>query len=311
MRTTSNSPRLERRQDARRRRRGLKVVALALEQQAQRLQHVGLIVGDQDPWRGAAGVRAANVRHGVGVGVEHGRKPLNPPGDGLPGGGTRPVGPPSARPARGRCRETRQSPANQPKPLLMMRQNGVCGNGPGGSGRRRCPLAVSCDPSSGQMGRVSTARGRRRRRAPPDHPGKERRRRPQLSFLWISNPLSSISCSICRLPSSSTTRPSKRWMVVGVAGVARVVGDHADRRALVVQLAQQLHHGVAVLRVEVPGGLVGQQDRRVAPEGARHGHALLLAARELAGKCLARCAMPTRASASFTRSLRSAPVMPR
>ena len=34
---------------------------------------------------------------------------------------------------------------------------------------------------------------------------------------------------------------------VRVPGEARVVRDHADRRAFAVQLAQQLHHGVAIL----------------------------------------------------------------
>src|SRR3990172_4193973 len=49
---------------------------------------------------------------------------------------------------------------------------------------------------------------------------------------------------------------------IGVARVARVVRDHADRRPFPVQLAEQLHDGFAVLGVEVPGRLVGQQDRR-------------------------------------------------
>jgi hypothetical protein len=53
---------------------------------------------------------------------------------------------------------------------------------------------------------------------------------------------------------------------LGVAGEARVVGDHADGGAVAVQLAQQPHHGLAVLRVEVAGGLVGEQDRRLADE---------------------------------------------
>ena len=73
---------------------------------------------------------------------------------------------------------------------------------------------------------------------------------------------------------------------VGVAREARVVGDHADGRARAVQLAQQLHHRVAVLRVEVAGGLVGEQDRGLAHEGAGHRHALLLTARELARQVL-------------------------
>ena len=53
-----------------------------------------------------------------------------------------------------------------------------------------------------------------------------------------------------------------------------------------VQLLEQVHHRLAVLRVEVAGGLVGEQDRRLAADGARHGDALLLAARELAGQVL-------------------------
>src|SRR5689334_4243427 len=43
----------------------------------------------------------------------------------------------------------------------------------------------------------------------------------------------------------------------GVAGEARVVGDHADRGAVLVQLLQQLHDRLRVARVEVAGGLVG------------------------------------------------------
>ena len=71
---------------------------------------------------------------------------------------------------------------------------------------------------------------------------------------------------------------------VGVTCVARVVGDHADRRAGPVKLAQQLHHRFAALRVEVAGRLVGEQDDRLARDRARHGDALLLTARELAGQ---------------------------
>ena len=73
---------------------------------------------------------------------------------------------------------------------------------------------------------------------------------------------------------------------VGVARVARVVRHHADRRAFAVQLAQQLHHRFAVLRVEVSGRLVREQDRRRAGDGAGDRDALLLTARELAGQVL-------------------------
>src|SRR5947199_1240195 len=48
-----------------------------------------------------------------------------------------------------------------------------------------------------------------------------------------------------------------------------------------MQIAQQLHDRFAVRRVEVSGRLIRQQDKRLAPERARHGHALLLTARKL------------------------------
>ena len=51
-----------------------------------------------------------------------------------------------------------------------------------------------------------------------------------------------------------------------------------------VQLLQQLHHRLAVLRVEVSGRLVGEQDGGLPGHRAGDGDALLLAARELAGQ---------------------------
>ena len=71
-----------------------------------------------------------------------------------------------------------------------------------------------------------------------------------------------------------------------VTRVARIVRHHADRRAGPVQLVQQLHHRLAALRIEVTGGLVGEQHDRFAGDGARHGDALLLAAGKLAGEVL-------------------------
>ena len=73
---------------------------------------------------------------------------------------------------------------------------------------------------------------------------------------------------------------------VGVARVARIVRDHADRRAGAVQLAQQIHHRFAAARVEVAGRLVREQDERLAGDGARDGDALLLTAGELARQVL-------------------------
>ena len=65
--------------------------------------------------------------------------------------------------------------------------------------------------------------------------------------------------------------------------VARVVRNHADGRASGVQLAQQLHHRFAVVRVEVAGRFVRQQHRRLANERTRHRDTLLLAAESCTG----------------------------
>eukprot|EP01137_Pigoraptor_chileana_P011266 Opistho-2@61855 len=61
------------------------------------------------------------------------------------------------------------------------------------------------------------------------------------------------------------------------------VGHHDQGRAFVVELPQDAHDLVAMQAVEVAGGLVGQQQGRLGDDGSRDGHALLLAARELAG----------------------------
>src|SRR6185369_4540230 len=73
---------------------------------------------------------------------------------------------------------------------------------------------------------------------------------------------------------------------VGVARITRIVRYHTNGGALLVQLAQQLHYGFAVGRIEVSGRLVGKQNQRIARYGSRHGDALLLTARELTRKVL-------------------------
>ena len=70
---------------------------------------------------------------------------------------------------------------------------------------------------------------------------------------------------------------------LGVTRKAWIVGHHADRRAALVQLAEESHDCLAVLRVEVSRRLVGEEDQRLARYGPRDGDALLLAARELRG----------------------------
>jgi len=68
---------------------------------------------------------------------------------------------------------------------------------------------------------------------------------------------------------------------VGVAGVALGVGDHHDGGALLVELGEQVHHLLAVLGVEVTGGLVGEDELGIGDHGASDGDTLLLTAREL------------------------------
>ena len=66
---------------------------------------------------------------------------------------------------------------------------------------------------------------------------------------------------------------------MGVSGRFRVVRDHKNGLAeTAVLIAQQFQHGVRVLGVEIAGGFIGQQNRRMIDNGAGDGYALLLAA---------------------------------
>lgn len=70
---------------------------------------------------------------------------------------------------------------------------------------------------------------------------------------------------------------------VGLHGDGIVVGDEDDGVALLMQLLQHPQHFAAGVRIQRAGGLVGQDDRRVAHQRPRDGNALLLAAGELIG----------------------------
>ena len=70
-------------------------------------------------------------------------------------------------------------------------------------------------------------------------------------------------------------------LALGVDGIAGIMGHHADRRPITVQLAQQVHDGVAVVRIQVSGRLICQQDGRLSNQCARHSDSLLLASGEL------------------------------
>src|SRR5436190_1890166 len=69
-----------------------------------------------------------------------------------------------------------------------------------------------------------------------------------------------------------------------VLGDVHFVGDeHDGDAALEIQLLEDVHDLDARPRIEVPGRLVRQQDRRLVDQRARDGDALLLAARQLVG----------------------------
>ena len=70
---------------------------------------------------------------------------------------------------------------------------------------------------------------------------------------------------------------------VGVQGDIVFVGDEHDGVALLVEAFEQRHDFVTGGGIEVAGGLVGQQDRRVVDQGASDRHALALTAGELVG----------------------------
>src|SRR5262249_28200776 len=68
---------------------------------------------------------------------------------------------------------------------------------------------------------------------------------------------------------------------VGMSCVSRIVSDHADGRALFMELAKQFHHCFAICGIQIPGGLVGQQNCGVSGNCAGDRHSLLLSARKL------------------------------
>src|SRR5688500_2918862 len=69
---------------------------------------------------------------------------------------------------------------------------------------------------------------------------------------------------------------------VAVPGVLLRVGHLDDRGAFLVQLREELHDLARLRRVEVAGGLVGEDQSRLRDHRARDAHELLLAAGELA-----------------------------
>ena len=89
---------------------------------------------------------------------------------------------------------------------------------------------------------------------------------------------------------------------VGGGSHVVVVGHHHDRLTAIVQPTEQPEYLGATLRVERPGRLVGQQQRRFVGEGTGDREALALAAREHArGSCAPCRRCPSRSSRSIAR----------
>ena len=70
------------------------------------------------------------------------------------------------------------------------------------------------------------------------------------------------------------------------------MGDEHHRMALPMQILQHSQHLTAGVAVQRAGGLIRQNDRRVAHQRPRDGYALLLAARKLVGLVFQLIAQP-------------------
>src|SRR5262249_49087896 len=70
-------------------------------------------------------------------------------------------------------------------------------------------------------------------------------------------------------------------LTLGLLNESGIVRNHADRCAFLVQFMQQLHYSFAVVRIEIAGRLVRQQNRRMTGQSASDRNALLLTARKL------------------------------
>src|SRR3712207_1825474 len=88
-----------------------------------------------------------------------------------------------------------------------------------------------------------------------------------------------------RRPPRSTLFPYTtlfRSDALGVLGDLGLVGDEHDGDPLVVELLEERHDLDGRPAVQIPGGLVGEEQGGRGDEGTRDGHSLLLSARELA-----------------------------
>ena len=100
----------------------------------------------------------------------------------------------------------------------------------------------------------------------------------------------------CARDALRTIEPSRIWITRGARSAIGAVVRHEDhgQPLLAPEPLDRLHDLLARGRVEVAGGLVGEQHARLVGQRPRDRHALLLAARELGGEVVgARPPSPT------------------
>ena len=68
---------------------------------------------------------------------------------------------------------------------------------------------------------------------------------------------------------------------MGETGIVLGVSHHDDRGPFPVQFGEQLHHFGSVLRVQVTGRLIGEDDLRIRNDSTCDGHTLLLSSGKL------------------------------
>src|SRR5580698_6430242 len=68
---------------------------------------------------------------------------------------------------------------------------------------------------------------------------------------------------------------------VPVLGILLVVSHLNDRGSLVIQALEEIHDLLALARMQIAGGFIGQDDFGTRNDGPRDSHQLLLAARKL------------------------------
>src|SRR5213080_2248486 len=132
--------------------------------------------------------------------------------------------------------------------------------------------------------RRSRSRERKGRRVAAGYEGRRRRPWPgrRRSAVPGRNP---VACSLLtlRFAVRDDLAVEHAHLTPQTAGQLTVVGDHHDRRAIGVELLEQLEDGGAGGAVDVACGFIGEDDGGPAHERSRYRHPLALTARHRGG----------------------------